>query len=328
MYGPTESTDVRDAGTRSNRCPSTRDSADRSAAREHRDPSARHRSTSRCRSASPASCTSAAAASRAAIGSGPALTAERFIPHPVRAASRERASTGQATWSAAGRTASVEFLGRLDDQVKIRGFRVEPGEIEAALGRHEAVREAVVLAPRAAAGDRRLVAYVVPAPGAAVITAELRRFLGAKLPEHLVPATFVVLDALPLTPNGKVDRRALPEPRAERIEPAAGSPSPRTLVEKTLAAIWSELLAVPEVGLDDDFFALGGHSLLVIHVATRVGQELGVDLPVRSLFEAPTLAGLAALVEELRSLGVEGASIRPLDRQALRRKAPEPRQET
>ncbi|HET9228951.1 MAG TPA: condensation domain-containing protein, partial [Thermoanaerobaculia bacterium] len=176
----------------------------------------------------------------------------------------------------------VEPLGRADFQVKIRGFRVELGEVEAALTRHPAIRDAVVLA-RGEGDDRRLVAYVVPP-----VEDDLRTFLRARLPEYMVPSSFVFLDALPLTPNRKVDRKALPEP--ERVEAEIHPLSPR---EEALAAIWREVLGVERIGPDDDFFGLGGHSLKVTQVLARVRETFGVELPVRSVFEAPTLSRLA-----------------------------------
>jgi len=181
----------------------------------------------------------------------------------------------------------VEPLGRADFQVKIRGFRVELGEVEAALARHPAIRETVVVA-RGEGDDRRLIAFVVPA-----VEDDLRAFLRARLPEYMVPAAFVFLDALPLTPNRKVDRKALPEPAREEPQKTELSP-----IEELLAAIWTEVLGVDRIGASDDFFGLGGHSLKVTQVLARVRDAFDVELPVRSLFESPTLAGLAARIRE------------------------------
>jgi amino acid adenylation domain-containing protein len=188
----------------------------------------------------------------------------------------------------------LEFLGRIDHQVKVRGFRIELGEIEAALSSHPGVREAAVVARGEGAEDRRLVAYVVGQgePGAA----ELREWLRERLPEHMVPSAFVVLPALPLTPNGKVDRRALPAPEVEEV----GYVAPRDEVERLLAGIWEAVLGRERVGMEDDFFAIGGHSLLATQVAARIRERLGVELPLRRLFEAPTPAALAAVVRAER----------------------------
>ncbi len=213
----------------------------------------------------------------------PELTAERFVPDGF---SNERGhrlyrSGDLVRWLPDG---MVEFLGRVDDQVKIRGFRIEPGEIEAALRRHPDVREAVVVA-RDLPGGAALVAYVV----AAMDLDELRDFLRGILPAALVPSAFVRLDALSLTPTGKVDRRALPEPELASI----GKEAPRTPVEEILAAIFAEALEVGDVGRSDSFFHLGGHSLLATRVVSRVREALGVELPLRALFEAPTIAALS-----------------------------------
>src|SRR6185369_13273961 len=180
----------------------------------------------------------------------------------------------------------IEFLGRLDHQVKIRGFRIELGEIESALLALPGVREAVVVAR-----EDRLVAYLVgdAAPGA------LRAALRERLPEHMVPSAFVSLAALPLTSTGKVDRKSLPAP--ERQQPEEDWVAPRTPVEEVLAGIWAELLGLDRVGAVDHFFALGGHSLLATRVMSRLRGAFGVELPLRDLFEAPTVAGLAARVD-------------------------------
>ncbi|MEW5927966.1 MAG: amino acid adenylation domain-containing protein, partial [Gemmatimonadota bacterium] len=233
----------------------------------------------------------------------PAATAERFLPDPFSGAAGGRMyRTGdRARWTADG---ELEYLGRADAQVKVRGFRIELGEIEAALRSHPAVREAVAVVRENAAGDRRITASVVPEEGQAVSSAELRAHVGARLPEYMVPAAFAMLDALPLTPSGKLDRRALPAPRwgAEGAYVA-----PRTAAEEVLAGIWSEVLGVERVGVEENFFSLGGHSLLAMQVATRVRQALGVELPPRALFEAPTVAALSERVEALRSEGAPSA---------------------
>ncbi len=192
----------------------------------------------------------------------------------------------------------IEFLGRTDFQVKVRGFRIELGEIEAALMRHPAVKEAVVLARADRSGDKRLVAYVVPATTEAVTTRELRHHLLAELPEYMVPSAFVLMPALPLTPNRKVDRKALPAPEeAERAELGTDYVPPATPTERILADIWAQVLGVERIGAHDNFFELGGDSILSIQVVARANQA-GLRLTPRQLFQAPTVAGLAALAQE------------------------------
>jgi amino acid adenylation domain-containing protein len=228
----------------------------------------------------------------------PDLTAERFVPHPFAAAPGARLyRTGDLVrWRADG---ALEFLGRRDQQVKVRGFRIEPGEIEAVLGQHPAVREAVVLAREDTPGDKRLVAYVVPVAAAAPAADELRAALRGRLPDHMVPAAFVVLDSLPLNANGKVDRKILPAPEA----PATGETyvAPRTALEAVVAGIWAEVLGLPRVGTEDNFFALGGHSLLVSQLVTQMRDLLQIDLPLRALFELPTVGGLCAALLQRES---------------------------
>jgi amino acid adenylation domain-containing protein len=225
----------------------------------------------------------------------PALTAERFVPDPFAATPGARVyRTGdRVRWLANG---EIEFMGRNDDQVKIRGFRIEPGEIEAALEAEPQVREAVVVVREDAPGDRRLVAYVVAE--AEVSPAELRTQLKGRLPEYMVPSAFVVLESLPLTPSGKVARRALPAPEYAAVE--TRHVVPRTPTEEVLAGIWVEVLRLERVGVTESFFELGGHSLLATRVVSRVRQVFGVEVPVRALFEGPTVAELAGRVEDER----------------------------
>ncbi len=229
----------------------------------------------------------------------PALTASRFLPDPFgpTPGGRLYKSGDLARRRPDG---DFEYLGRADDQVKVRGHRVELGEIEAALGRHPAVREAVVVPREDTPGDLRLVAYVVAKAGSSLPAPELRARLKEELPQYMVPSAFVVLDALPLTPHGKVDRKALPAPGANSDRLAEGAfVAPRTPAEATLAAIWANVLglAIDRVGVHDDFFDLGGHSLLATQVASRLRDAFGVEVPLRGLFEARTVAGLAGLVE-------------------------------
>ncbi|HEV2147026.1 MAG TPA: amino acid adenylation domain-containing protein [Longimicrobiaceae bacterium] len=227
----------------------------------------------------------------------PDLTAERFLPDPYGApGGRMYRVMDRARWHSGG---ELEYLGRTDLQVKVRGFRIEPGEIEAALERHPGVHEAVVVAREDVPGEKRLVAYVVPA--AVVGDAELRGHLRGSLPEYMVPAAFVALERLPLTASGKIDRRALPV-----TEAAGGSRehvAPRTPAEEVTAAIWADVLHRERVGATDDFFALGGHSLLATRVVSRIREAFGVELPLRAVFEASTLEGLAERVEAARRAG-------------------------
>ncbi|HKI00340.1 MAG TPA: amino acid adenylation domain-containing protein [Thermoanaerobaculia bacterium] len=235
----------------------------------------------------------------AALGRGywqrPDLTAARFLPDPIGG---EPGGRLYRTGDLARRRSdgALEFLDRVDQQVKVRGFRIELGEIEALLARHPAVREAAAGVHRGSHGDI-LAAWAVLRPGAAADAGELRAWLAAELPEFMVPAAFVFLPALPLSPSGKLDRRALPAPDGSAFGSGAGAAAPRTPVEELLAGLWSELLEVERVGIHDNFFQLGGHSLLAARLAARLRQSLRVDLPLRALFEAPTVAGLAALVE-------------------------------
>ncbi|MFZ3561263.1 amino acid adenylation domain-containing protein [Streptomyces sp. BH055] len=218
----------------------------------------------------------------------PGPTATRFVANPFGPPGARMYRTGDlARWSRSG---EVEFLGRADFQIKLRGFRIEPGEIEHALLRHPAVGEAVVTVWEEQPGDKRLTAYLVPADDAEQPSArELQRFLRERLPEYMIPSAVVALPALPLTPNGKLDRARLPKPEAGGARYRAPE-SPR---EVALCGLFAEVLGVERVGIDDDFFALGGHSLLATRLAARVRSELGVEIPIRTLFAAPTVAELA-----------------------------------
>ncbi|HEX8853029.1 MAG TPA: amino acid adenylation domain-containing protein, partial [Pyrinomonadaceae bacterium] len=228
----------------------------------------------------------------------PELTAERFIPNAFseEAGARLYRTGDLARYLTDGR---IEFLGRIDNQVKVRGYRIELGEIEAVLSGHERVEEAVVSARLSESGDKQLVAYYV-ACKAEVTEDELRSYLQERLPKYMLPAHFVKLSALPLTPNGKIDRKALPEVGAERFEPSEGYLASRNATEEMLAGVWAEVLGRTQVGVLDNFFELGGHSLLATQVISRVRELFDVELPLRSLFETPTVAGLASRVESAR----------------------------
>ncbi|OGG52156.1 MAG: hypothetical protein A3F84_17975 [Candidatus Handelsmanbacteria bacterium RIFCSPLOWO2_12_FULL_64_10] len=224
----------------------------------------------------------------------PELTAERFVPDPFGASPDARLyRTGdRVRYRPDG---NLEFLGRMDQQVKIRGFRVELGEIEAALVRHAGVREAAVVAREGVSGQR-LVAYMV-AGGVPPGPDELRAFLQEKLPAYMAPQAFVFLDSLPLTANGKVDRRGLPAPDDSGVPASA----PRSPVEKALAAVWADVLGVERVGIHDNFFELGGHSLLATRLISRLCAEFWVELPLQTLFDAPTVAELALAITRRRA---------------------------
>ncbi|MCG8364581.1 MAG: amino acid adenylation domain-containing protein, partial [Pseudanabaenales cyanobacterium] len=228
----------------------------------------------------------------------PELTAEKFISNPFSPDPEARLyKTGDLVrYLPAG---DIEFLGRIDHQVKIRGFRVELGEIEVVLGRHPNVQETVVIARNDPSGNKHLAAYVVLHQAVDTAASELRRFLKQKLPEYMTPTYFVTLAAMPLTPSGKIDRRALPEPDISQRSLETSFVAPRTPAEELLAAIWTEILGT-NVGLYDNFFELGGHSLLATQLIARVRDAFSVDLPLRRLFESPTVAGVSELIEAAR----------------------------
>lgn len=231
----------------------------------------------------------------------PDRTAERFVPDP------HAAQPGARLYRTGDRTrflpdGSIEFLGRVDHQVKIRGFRIEPGEIEAALRQHPALQDAVVTVREDAGGEPYLAAYLV-APGQEPTGRTIQDFLRSRLPDYMVPAVVVCLPALPLTANGKVDRRVLPEPDRDGSG-ARRFVAPRTATEEILAGLWSEVLKRDGIGIHDNFFDLGGHSLLATQVMSRLRQAFCVELPLRTVFEAPSIAQLAQAVEAGRKNGI------------------------
>ncbi len=228
----------------------------------------------------------------------PELTADRFIPDRFAAGSASVPApllyrTGdRGRWRADGQ---LEHMGRLDFQVKVRGYRIELGEIENTLLTHPGVARVVAMAREDQPGDVRLVAYVVAAPGHAIDSQALAAHLRGTLPDYMIPQHMVLLESIPLLPNGKVDRKSLPPPQEARPQKVART-APRTDTERRIAAVMAEVLGLPEVGVHDDFFALGGHSLLGARLTTRLGRALGINLPLRALFDAPTVARIAELV--------------------------------
>jgi len=241
----------------------------------------------------------------------PELTAQRFINHPFNDGEQRLYKTGdRVRYLSDG---NLEFLGRLDDQVKIRGYRIELGEISTTLSEHPAVRESLVIAREETSTEKRLVAYIVP-KSQSVSDHDFRNFLKTKLPEYMIPSSFVILKSLPLTANGKLDRNALPAPE-EVASRETTFIAPRTPTEEVLAGIWAQLLGVPQVSINDNFFDLGGHSLLATQVISRIRTTFGIEIPLLQLFESANLAALAAQIEiAMRGEQQEIATITPVTR--------------
>ncbi len=245
----------------------------------------------------------------------PELTAGKFVPNPFseEADARLYRSGDLARYLKNG---DIEYIGRIDTQIKIRGFRIELGEIETLLAGHPDVRECLVTTAKDARGDNIIVAYLVPVEENAVTSQALRAYLREKLPEYMVPSAFVLLEAFPLTPNGKIDRKALPDPSEHRLDLEREYVAPKTPTEEILAQIFSEILGVPKVGSNDHFFELGGHSLLATQLASRIRDALGVEIPLKILFEHPVVHELGRAIDQLKlkQEGLEEPPIVPIDR--------------
>jgi acyl-CoA synthetase (AMP-forming)/AMP-acid ligase II/acyl carrier protein len=238
----------------------------------------------------------------------PDLTAERFVPNPFSPSARLYRTGDLARYLSDG---SLEYLGRVDHQVKIRGYRIELGEIETTIERYPGVRQSAVIATE----DRKLIAYVVAQNGHVLDLVALRDFLQTQLPQYMLPAQFVSIAEMPLTPSGKIDRRALPEPAAPQSENAFEALG--TELEEKLAAMWTSILKLERVGFHDNFFNLGGNSLLAFQLISRIRDEFKVELPLARVFKTPTVAELSGWISDATARGLNrtGPSIKPLPRQ-------------
>ena len=244
----------------------------------------------------------------------PKMTAERFLPNPFHPDPHARMySTGDLVRYLPD--GQLEYLGRIDHQVKIRGYRIELGELEAVLRSHPQIKEAVVVAKEDKLGEKRLVAYITTKDGECGDRAVLTSWAKAKLPEFMVPSFFVWLDAMPLTPNGKIDRKQLPEPEWGQVASAAGYVAPRNQTEVLVASIWADVLGIEQVGVHDNFFELGGHSLLATRVASRLRETFAKEVPIRAIFERPTVAELSETLGAIGQNETE-AQMLPVSREA------------
>jgi amino acid adenylation domain-containing protein len=227
----------------------------------------------------------------------PELTAERFIKHPFSDDPNARIyGTGDLAYYQPNGT--IVVIGRLDHQVKVRGFRIELGEIESVLSQHPAIQQAVLVVREDTPGDKRLVAYVVPRPGQQPAVDELHRHVQQRLPAYMVPAAFMLMEAFPQTPNGKIDRRALPAPDTVSVERESSFVAPQTLLQQQLADIWKDLLQTHPIGIHDNFFEMGGHSLLAIRLVNRIEQAMGKKLALSTLFAGPTIEQIASTLQQ------------------------------
>jgi amino acid adenylation domain-containing protein len=245
----------------------------------------------------------------------PQLTAERFIPNPF---SNEPSARLYKTGDLARYLPSgeIEYLGRIDNQVKVRGFRIELGEIEAVINQHPSISASVVIVREDGTENKSLVAYITVQPQQTITIPELRRFLESKLPNYMLPTAIVVLEVLPLTPNGKIDRRALPAPDLTQLISESNFVAPSTPVEEMLAGVWAQVLGLEKIGVNDNFFNLGGHSLIATRVISQIRQVFEVEIPLRRLFELPTLSELAKEIQTAiqADKGLEVAPIKPMAR--------------
>jgi acyl carrier protein len=252
----------------------------------------------------------------------PEMTEAKFVPNPFEHGDRLYKTGDLVKYRPDG---NIVFLGRIDHQVKVRGFRIELGEIENTLANHPQVREAVLAAREDQPGQQRLVAYLVSETETPPTLGELRSYLRQSLPEYMLPSAFLFLDAFPLSPSGKVDRKALPAPEGLRPELEAEFVAPRNETETQLAEIGAQLLGLDRIGVFDNFFSLGGHSLLATQFISRVRESFQVELPLRALFEHPTIADLAVDLENAKKIGEkpQTPAIVPLDRKVYRMKRSE-----
>jgi len=243
------------------------------------------------------------------------MTATRFIPNPFTAGRLYK--TGDLVrYLADGR---LEYLGRSDHQIKLRGFRIELGEVEAVLRKHPQITENIVLVREDEPGDRRLIAYLVT--NEEIPIGDLRAYLRTKLPDYMIPSAFVRLDAMPLTANGKVDRKALPKPDDPSSRTRSNYVAPRAELERSLVKIWQQLLRVETVGVEDNFFDLGGHSLLLVRMVQEIQNTLGVEVALMEMFEHPTVSSLAKHLSSKRQIEITPtAETTPDDADARRRR--------